>query len=308
MPKMMVFSGKGNREPFIFQFDRIANRYDWRQAKKTEKLLDCLSDQALEYAQKRGLHTDYETLRQGLSQRFMNKDTATVARKQLHSMRQREDETLEGFSQRVHFLTLDGHPEANDPTVQQIAIEAFLLGCKDKRAAETVMEREPSTIYEAQTMVKTSSNNHKALFGSRQTTQRQVVFVDEAEAKELSIRQVAAASEVRSQQPGDRGNGEWKRMQEDIKELKSHYTQIKADNAEMKQMLTSLVAMTKRGGNAGRFPTPFGGTPPSSPGGRGGPRQFGSPRNNRECFFCHEPGHFQSDCPKRRELSPGVSP
>lgn len=159
MPKMMVYTRTGNWEPFIFEFERIAERCNWRPSKKTEKLLDCLADQALEYAQRRSLNSDYDDLKGGLSQRFMNKATAAVARKQLHSVKQREDETLESYSQQVHFLTI------NEPTVQQIATEAFLLGCKDKRAAEKVMKREPKTIYAAQTMVKTISNNHRALFG-----------------------------------------------------------------------------------------------------------------------------------------------
>lgn len=120
MPTMMVFTGTGNWEPFIFQFERIAERCNWRPSKKTEKLLDCLADQALEYAQRRSLITELD-LRCPEGRAESEVHEQGHSRKQLHSVKQGEDETLESYSQRVHFLTMDGHPEANEPTIQQIA-------------------------------------------------------------------------------------------------------------------------------------------------------------------------------------------
>lgn len=88
-----------------------------------------------------------------------------MTRKQLYQARQREDESLSDFLQGVHFLALKGLPGANPDTLHQIAVESFLIGCKDKRAAEVVMGKEPATIFEALHMVKASASNHKALLG-----------------------------------------------------------------------------------------------------------------------------------------------
>jgi hypothetical protein len=34
----------------IYQFDRVAERQGWSSVKKVNRLIDCLSDKALEYA------------------------------------------------------------------------------------------------------------------------------------------------------------------------------------------------------------------------------------------------------------------
>ncbi len=61
----------------------------------------------------------------------------------------------------VHFLTLEGLPSADKDTIQHIAVESFLLGCKDSRAAEVVIEKDPANIFDAQKLVQASANNHK---------------------------------------------------------------------------------------------------------------------------------------------------
>jgi hypothetical protein len=57
--------------------------------------------------------------------------------------RQKEEESIEDFVQRVYFLTLDSHPEAHQCMTDEIAVEVFLHGSKDKHAAEITMEKEP---------------------------------------------------------------------------------------------------------------------------------------------------------------------
>lgn len=287
MPKMVTFNGSGNWESFIYQFERISQRCEWRPSRKRERLLDCLADQALDYIQKRGTYGGYEDLKEALAQRFMNKDTASLARKQLHSVRQREDETLEEFSQRVHFLAMDGHPNAGESTQQQIAVEAFLIGCKDKRAAEVVMEREPRTIYEAQVMVKTNINNHRALFGSRGLAQRQVAFADHQEDYGLDVR--TAHTVTPAAETPARSDPSMSRLQEDLREMKLAMKQVQ----EAVGALTTLVKPLP-----GRpvWSSPQRGTPPPSP----GRRSPGSPRAGLECHYCHETGHFKNECPKLR--------
>jgi hypothetical protein len=54
--------------------------------------------------------------------------------------------------------------------VDQIATEAFLRGCREKEAARSVLEKDPSSITQAVKMVKTYIANQRAIFGVRTST------------------------------------------------------------------------------------------------------------------------------------------
>ena len=228
----------------------------------------------------------------------MNKDTASLARKQLHSTRQREDESLEEFSQRVHFLAMDGWPEAGEITQQQIAVENFLIGCRDKRAAEVIMEREPQTIYEAQVMVKSNINNHRALFGSRSSSQR-VAFVDELDQERLDVRN-AQTSTAPSSPAHPKPDPALAKMKENFKsyegELKA-LREIQQQQASMlKQIHDAVATMAKQQQSRPPWTSPQRSTA-SSPG-----RRSPSPNKaNMECHYCRELGHFRHECPKLRD-------
>ncbi|CAC5388154.1 unnamed protein product [Mytilus coruscus] len=79
LPKMQIFNGRGSItwEAFIYQFERTADRRQWENRKKVCRLLDCLSDVALEYARKVNTNDDSKALRKALKQRFSKKDDQT---------------------------------------------------------------------------------------------------------------------------------------------------------------------------------------------------------------------------------------
>ena len=131
LPNMQVYSGRGSLtwEAFIYQFERTAGRRQWESRKKVCRLLDCLTDVALEYARKVNMDDDYKTLRRALKQRFSKKDEPVSARRQLQYVRQQEGETLEEFAERVHFIVMDGYDKCDNVVIDQIGTEAFLQGC-----------------------------------------------------------------------------------------------------------------------------------------------------------------------------------
>jgi hypothetical protein len=195
---MLTFKGKDNNwESFIFQFDRVAARQGWSNAKEGSRLVDSFSDRALEFAVKLRL-TEYQELVRCQERRFNEKDPPSVAHRKVTSARQKEDKSIEEFSQRIYFLTVDAYPEARQRTINEISVEAFLRGCRDKHAAEVSLEKEPQNVEEALRLMKSAVANHKALFGSASKTgilaTRRVCFPEEAE--ELgrpSLRQVQPA-------------------------------------------------------------------------------------------------------------------
>ena len=114
------------------------------------------------------------------------------ARRQLQFMRQQENEPLEEFSQRVYFMALDGYDRGNPEVVDQIATETFLRGCRDKEAARSVLEKDPTSINQAMKLVKTYIANQRAIFGIRSShsyAHRQVSFSDRESTPESQTRE-----------------------------------------------------------------------------------------------------------------------
>ena len=149
-PKMPVFTGKSDLswESFIYQFERTASRWNWDDKRKACRLLDCLSDAALEYARRVNTREGYETLRKLLKGCFSKKEVASSARRQLQFVRQGDTESLEEFAERVQFLTMDGFHHNTSNIMDQICTEECLRGCREKEAARYIIERNPKSINE----------------------------------------------------------------------------------------------------------------------------------------------------------------
>jgi phage-related minor tail protein len=73
---------------------------------------------------------------------------------------------LEDFANKVYVLALDEYEKCEDDALEDIATEAFPWGCKEKEAAIQTMEKNPVTMSNAITFVKTSLTNQKAIFGA----------------------------------------------------------------------------------------------------------------------------------------------
>ena len=181
-PRLQLFSGDPaslSWSSFIMKFDRIAKRKGWSDDKKLDRLYDCLTDKALEYASRSDNKDNYDRLTQELALRFDLKDEPIAARQRLYLAKQDDDETLEAFLQRIVSITLDGHKNERSSLIQQVATEAFLRGCKHKDAATTVMNESPATIHEACKRVKTILANKKAIGGGKVYFQERLFTVAE---------------------------------------------------------------------------------------------------------------------------------
>ena len=81
------------------KFDRIAERKGWSDYKKLDRLYDCLTDKALEYAARSDNKDNYDRLTQELALRFVLKDEPIAARQRLYLAKQDDNKTLEAFLQ-----------------------------------------------------------------------------------------------------------------------------------------------------------------------------------------------------------------
>lgn len=127
-------------------------------------------------------HNDYHTLRKYLKKRFRTKEAPFVARRQLPFLKQQEHETMEYFFQRVYSLTLEAYEKCEGNIIEEMSVETFIGGCKEKCAAIHAMDMESRTIHRALPFVKTALANDNALLSGRSSAyyHRQVIFQDKA--------------------------------------------------------------------------------------------------------------------------------
>ena len=181
-PKLQMFSGdptKGRWSSFIMQFERIAIRHGWSEAKKLDRLLSCLTEKALEFAFKCKMNNSFQELKNQLKLRFDLSDEPVAARQKLNTLKQESDETLESFMQQVLNVATDGYGDFETTVLQQMAVEAFLRGCRNKESASLVLISTPKTIQEACQRLKTIVANKKALEGPKVSFQERLFSAQE---------------------------------------------------------------------------------------------------------------------------------
>ena len=164
--------------PFLFQFRKMAKIGRWTEKEKRDSLLACLRGKAITYIQTKPKYfrTSYESLKSLLEQRYGMTELPATARRQLSSMKQEEGDTLEDFADRVIGKTGEGYLGVPEETLQVLATEAFLRGCRDRNAAYAASERKPETLCKAVEEMRDAAANLKA-FNRGSLTARQVTFV-----------------------------------------------------------------------------------------------------------------------------------
>lgn len=187
-PKMDIFTGDPSKDlswaNFITKFERQVGPREWSDDRKLNRLFNCLSGTALEFANRCAGQDDYHALVKEMGQRFDLRDTPVGARQKLHIIKQTEDESLEVFLQRVMTVAIDGFGLADNTTLQNIATEAFLRGCRHKEAAAAVLNEGPANMQIACQRIKTLVANKKAIYGtSTKVTFQERAFTVEEERR-----------------------------------------------------------------------------------------------------------------------------
>ena len=100
-------------------------------------------------------------------------------------MRQVEGETLEDFADRVLVKAFEGYPDVPDDSLQVLATESFLRGCRDRSAAYAAAERKPECVHDALQEVRDSAANLR-VFGRSFASTRQVTFASRDDRSQSS--------------------------------------------------------------------------------------------------------------------------
>ena len=99
------------------------------------------------------MNNSFSELKNQLKLRFDLSDEPVAACQKLNTLKQEPGETLEGFMQQVLNVATNGYWDLETTVLQQMAIEAFLRGCRNKESASLVST--PKTIQEACQRLKT---------------------------------------------------------------------------------------------------------------------------------------------------------
>ncbi len=307
---MATFHGESNQwRPFIYQFSQTAKTFRWSRKHWLEKLLACLSDKAMEYTHTLSspVRHNYKDLKSALAKRYGQKDPSIYARRQLPTLKQSEQETVEDFADKVLRLVLDGFPRASNDIIQQLAIEIFLHGCREKTTAYAASEKEPRTLQKALKYVKNSTQNLKYM-GKPSYASRQVSFdlgtanSIETEATVRSTSQANGHNKTEITKPASQIDA--RELAKEISEqlslslpklISSQCGQQSRSQSPKKENITCY-ACNRKGHYSNECPEkrskePLRTTTPSSP------------RRGGSCFSCGSFEHFQRECP-RKERSP----
>jgi hypothetical protein len=220
---------------------------------------------------------DYKRIKKKLTTRFSHVDAPSSARRKLLYARQKEDESMVDFADRIETLVKTGHPKANRQTTNEIETETFLKSCKNKEAARIVMDKEPKNIEKAVKEMKKAIDNHRALFGTRSPhMSRQVTFsgMKNVDTDDYQVRSMT----VNGRQGGGSRNGTPERS-----------VSPAATQADIAKLTSSMNLMFTKLSDVGRR------------------RQTPSPQRllKMQCFSCREYGHLAKDCPNRSSLAKG---
>ena len=146
---------KGNRSSwhsYLVQFNTIMKMNDCDDNEvKVCKLVEALRGKALDYFESlpEELRLEFESLCSMFEGRFGRQEAPATMRSKLKCITQGVEETLAEFGERALKVTSEGYVGMTGQWVQALAVDAFLMGCLDKRSVLSSMDKEPQTIDEA---------------------------------------------------------------------------------------------------------------------------------------------------------------
>ena len=111
-----------------------------------------------------GVTRDYGKLCEAMEGRFGDHESDSVARMKLHHVQQRQEESLVEFGGRVQALYSRGYSTGKGGEQGVVAVEYFLRGLRNRRAAFAILEKEPKSLGDAIKLVQ-RCESHQALLG-----------------------------------------------------------------------------------------------------------------------------------------------
>ena len=166
---------KGNRSSwhsYLVQFNTIMKMNDCHDNEvKVCKLVEALRGKALDYFESlpKELRLEFDSLCSMFEGRFGRQEAPATMRSKLKCITQRVEESLAEFGERALKVASEGYVGMTGQWVQALAVDAFLMGCLDKRSALSSMNKEPQTIDEAVKLMRRLGSHNSVISAEKQS-------------------------------------------------------------------------------------------------------------------------------------------
>ena len=186
---------KGNRSSwhsYLVQFNTIMKMNDCDDNEvKVWKLVEALRGKALDYFESlpKELRLEFESLCSMFEGRFGRQEAPATMRRKLKCITQGVEETLAEFGERALKVTSEGYVGMTGQWVQALAVDAFLMGCLDKRSALSSMDKEPQTIDEAVKLMRRLGSHE----GTLKTGKRFCTLEEDGASAPLQVHHIQAS-------------------------------------------------------------------------------------------------------------------
>ena len=198
-PETPKFSGKAEDwENFDYMFQRVARKYRWDDEEKLDQLTTSLHGKALSFVRSLppGTDEDFNTLMGHLRRRFRSHERPDILRHQLSDVRQRVDEDLQDFADRIREMAsraYRGYGCVN--IIDDAGIEAFLRGLRDRNVAILAAARGPFMSIQAALDAAQNTEANQKLLGQGPATVHHITFNEPIDVWEAhSLRKVTSSS------------------------------------------------------------------------------------------------------------------
>ena len=278
LPKTLRYNGTENWNAFKQKFNRYAAVKAWNQEECKDYLCFSLEGKALEFFTtilQRDEDLTYDDLVQKMDKRFGVREIPETAQTKLATMKQRFDETIEDWADRVLQLATKAYQNLPDEFMYKQAVKRICLGCCDREAGQYAANLSLTTIEDTIDKIKGYQHNHQAIYDKNKREVKEVrCEVDESFSdsdQSVKICQTRSNFQKKSEPSKEETSKLDLRLSSLENQLGSLMMEIKAMNRRIQVRSRSNSPNRRRS----RSPTP-----------------------KDICFHCGGQGHFRNNCPK----------
>ena len=285
LPKTLKHEGKSDQwMGFKLKFMWYFQLRNWTPKECRDYLCLGLEGKAREYyatLMVRDPNIGFLEIMNKLEKRFGSVPMPETAQEQLNNLRQKQDETLEEWADRVLALAVRAFPNLPEEFMYKQAIKRICHGCLDREAGQHVVNQNLQTVEQVIDRIKSFQFNHKSIFVQKKEVRE--VYVSSSES-DSDPEQFAKVSQARRARDRDKYNGQGKAKGHDpnsqINDLKQEMTEMRDS---VKALLRGLEGLQTR---------------PSVKTSKSPVRSRSQSPNNGRCFTCQGFGHFARECPQ----------
>ena len=286
IPKTVNFNGTGNWHAFYRKFDALANTRCWSPAQRLTQLCWCLDGKAsdfLEVMMNREPDLQFGEVLYRFTKRYGHQEPVEAAQVEFGSARQRTEETLSEWADRLNDVSGRAFPDVPERALQRQMVLRLCQGCIDKEAGCYALDRHPPDLDGAVEAIRWYQHSRRAVYGRNR--QVKAIAFDSEDEGEPRVRRVDNPP-FRRDRGGTFQGPPLTKLEGRVANLEGLVERIVKKLDSLEKKLDSLAPMEKGPEQSERRTSHNAGVAPSPP------EQWPT------CFFCKGKGHFKKDCPR----------